>query len=256
LLGARFALEVLARTKLPWAACYARSGGSLVPIAAFGTGIPVPVLPSAPLATASLHFPIRTTAFGDSIGTGTILVVAAGHDRFFLLPTIPELPEKDMEALALCCATDSGITGGETGSFEPLSEPYEARIVDHGRSRKYLNVSLFLVDVSSTVQLISGSCPHSLPGSFEHEASAFSNKILGTAGKAGMISEGRILCAFYGHGTGDPELVATQTRKALAKAVPLPDPAGIKTGPYLSVLLADTDAELTIRSFIDGLLDS
>ena len=211
-------------------------------------------MPGAPLAAATLRYPIQTTAFGDSIGAGSVCVVAAGSNRFFMLPVVPELSMEDMEALGLSCAASARITG-ETGSFEPLSEPYDARIVDHGRSRKYLNVSLFLIDVSRIVRHINTSCSHSLSGSFEHEVSAFCSKAFGPAGKSGPFSAGQVLCAFYGFGTGDPELLATQTKRNLAKAFSLPDPSGIAIGPYLSVLLADSNAEHLIRSFIDGLRD-
>lgn len=253
LLRSRLAIEILSKSTLAWAACYARSGGSLVPIAAFGFSGTVPVLPSAALSSAT--YPLRTSVFGESIGAGTVCVVAAGPNRFFMLPAAPELSGDAMEALGLACATSSRISAG-TESFEPLSEPYEARIVDHGRSKKYMNVSLFLMDVSRTVRFINTRCPNSLSGSFEHEVSAFCSKSLGSAGKSGACSAGKILCAFYGHCTGDPELIAVQTKKNVAKAFSLPDPSVIETGPYLSVLLADSDAESMIRSFIDGLHDS
>lgn len=212
-------------------------------------------MPSAPLAANTLPYLVHTTAFSDSLGAGTVCVVAAGPNRYFMLPVVPELPGEAMEALGHCCDASARITG-ETGAFEPLSEPYEARLIDHGKSRKYLNVSLFLVDVARIVRHINTNCPHSVSGSFEHEVSAYFGRVLGPAGKSGTFSAGRVLCAFYGHGTGDPELLATQTKKNLAKAFSLPDPSGISIGPYLYVLLADSDAERMIRSFIDGLRDS
>jgi len=191
--------------------------------------------------------------FGAS-GDGPTMAIAMGAARGLIIPVIPEAPSRIVEELRRIGSF--AYAGGWEAMQASRPETTPAVILERGRTRKFLSASLFVLDVSGLAALTAKSCHRSVAATVALEVAGFASQALGTSGLCEMASERRILCTFFSHAAGDPELIATQVSKALVRALSLPDPTGLEIGPFLAILLADDDAERQLRAFIDGLSDS